>query len=148
MTSFLTVLLVIVLVAVVGVSALLAYRLVKLRRVGTPVLLRVVPAAAAEGWRHGTVQYSDDGLEFYRLTDLRTGPTLTLGRQSTEIRGRRAPEGSEGDILDGLVVIQLQPGADGNEGAYEVAMTPGAATAFQSWLESRQSDRSERRRSA
>jgi len=29
-----------------------------------------------------------------------------------------------------------------------VAMAPGAATAFQSWLESRQNERSQRRRSA
>ena len=148
MTSFLTVLLVVVLLAAIAVGALLAYRLTKLRRVGTAVLLRVLPAAAEEGWRHGTVHYSDDGLEYYRLTDLRTGPTLTLVRQATEIRRRRDPEGSEEEILGGLVVLELQPGADGNDGAYEVAMSPGAATAFQSWLESRQSDRSERRRSA
>lgn len=136
------------LVLALATAVLLAVRLNRLRSVGTAVLLRPIPAQADQGWRHGTVQYGEDGLEYFRLTDLRPGPTLTLVRQRTEICGRRRPVGTEGDILDGLVVLELEPGADGRGGAYEVAMTPGAATAFQSWLEARQSERSQRRRSA
>ena len=108
---------------------------------------RTVPAAVDEGWRHGTVHYSDDSLRYYRLTSLKPGPNVTFARQGMEISGRRAPEGTETDILDGMLILQVQT-AGRAEDDYELAMGPGAVTAFQSWLESRQSARSQRRRSA
>ena len=67
------------------------------------------------------------------------------------------------EILDGMVILQAQTtgkthtigkgsdgaGSDGKvKDGYELAMGPGAVTAFQSWLESRQSARSQRRKSA
>ncbi|OCH78886.1 DUF2550 domain-containing protein [Gordonia sp. UCD-TK1] len=125
----------------------LALRLAQLRRAGTPVLLRTVPAGVDQGWRHGTVHYSDDSLRYYRLTSLKPGPNVTFARQGMEISGRRAPEGTETDILDGMLILQVQT-AGRAEDDYELAMGPGAVTAFQSWLESRQSARSQRRRSA
>ncbi|MDY6809313.1 MAG: DUF2550 domain-containing protein [Actinomycetota bacterium] len=146
--SLVAVLLGVLLVVALIVCVLLAYRLSQLRRMGTPVLLRQIPAAADEGWRHGTVHYSDDALRYFRLTSLRPGPTRTLVRQAIEITDRRRPFGSEADILEGMIVLELAAGADDHGGAYEVAMAPGAVTAFQSWLESRQNERSQRRRSA
>ena len=125
----------------------LALRLAQLRRAGTPVLLRTVPAGVDQGWRNGTVHYSDDSLRYYRLTSLKPGPNVTFARQGMEISGRRAPEGTETDILDGMLILQVQT-AGRAEDDYELAMGPGAVTAFQSWLESRQSARSQRRRSA
>ena len=125
----------------------LALRLAQLRRAGPPVLLRTVPAGVDQGWRHGTVHYSDDSLRYYRLTSLKPGPNVTFARQGMEISGRRAPEGTETDILDGMLILQVQT-AGRAEDDYELAMGPGAVTAFQSWLESRQSARSQRRRSA
>ncbi|GAB16886.1 hypothetical protein GOEFS_017_00030 [Gordonia effusa NBRC 100432] len=126
--------------------ALIAYRLTELRREGTPVLLRLVPAAADEGWRHGTIAYSDEVLRFYRLSSLRPGPTVTLIRTAIEIQRRRGPEGTEDEILAGMRIVELEPGADGIGGAFELAMSAEAMTAFTSWLESRQSARSQRRR--
>ncbi|MAU83301.1 DUF2550 domain-containing protein [Gordonia sp. Z-3] len=146
--SLVAILLGVLLVAALIVCGLLAYRLSQLRRMGTPVLLRPIPAADDEGWRHGTVHYSDDALRYFRLTALRPGPTRTLVRQSIEITGRRRPFGSESDILEGMVIVELAAGADAHGGAYELAMAPGAVTAFQSWLESRQNERSQRRRTA
>ena len=146
--STVAVLLAILLIVAIIVCALLAYRLGQLRRMGTPVLLRELPAATDEGWRHGTVHYSDGALRYFRLTALRPGPTRTLARQSIEITGRRRPFGTEADILEGMIILELAPGADVEGCGFEVAMAPGAVTAFQSWLESRQSDRSQRRRSA
>lgn len=124
----------------------LALRLAQLRRAGTPVLLRTVPAGVDQGWHHGTVHYSDDSLRYYRLTSLKPGPNVTFARQGMEISGRRAPEGTETEILDGMLILQVQT-AGRAEDDYELAMGPGAVTAFQSWLESRQSARSQRRRS-
>jgi len=138
--------LIVLLVFATVVAMVLVYRITKLRSVGTPCLLRRIPAAADAGWRHGVVQYDENSVSFYRLSSLRLGTTSTLLRQTTEICARRRPIGSEADILDGLVVLELEPGADGNGGAYELAMSQGAATAFQSWIEARQSARSQRRR--
>ncbi|MFW0790879.1 DUF2550 domain-containing protein [Gordonia sp. CPCC 205333] len=133
---------------IVGVLffALIAYRLTELRREGTSVLLRLVPAAADEGWRHGTIAYGDNDLRFYRLSSLRPGPTVTLIRSAIEIQRRRGPEGTEDEILAGMRIVELEPGADGIGGAFELAMSAEAMTAFTSWLESRQSARSQRRR--
>lgn len=138
----------VLLVVALVICGLLAYRISQLRSAGTPVVFRELPAATDEGWRHGTIHYSDDALRYFRLTALRPGPTLSLPRQMIEIGGRRRPEGTEAEILEGLVIVELAPGADGADGAYELAMGPGAVTAFQSWLESRQSVRSQRRRGA
>ena len=44
------------------------YRITKLRSVGTPCLLRRIPAAADAGWRHGVVQYDENSVSFYRLS--------------------------------------------------------------------------------
>ena len=46
-----------------------------------------------------------------------------------------------------MQILQVHTKGRG-DGAYELAMGPGAVTAFQSWVESRQSERSQRRRSA
>ncbi|MGV9713422.1 DUF2550 domain-containing protein [Gordonia sp. NPDC003424] len=144
--SLVAVLLGVLLVVALIVCALLGYRLSQLRRMGTPVLLRELPAADDQGWRHGTVHYSDDALRYFRLTALRPGPTRTLERRSLEIVRRRRPFGTESDILEGMIIVELAPGADADGHPYELAMAPGAVTAFQSWLESRQSDRSRRGR--
>ena len=141
------VLLSVLLAVAVILGAMLVFRVEKLRRAGTPILLRVIPAAVDEGWRHGTVHYRDDSLRYYRLASLRPGPNVTLPRQGIEITGRRRPEGTETEILEGMQILQVHTKGRG-DGAYELAMGPGAVTAFQSWVESRQSERSQRRRSA
>ncbi|WP_168701444.1 DUF2550 domain-containing protein [Gordonia paraffinivorans] len=141
------VLLSVLLAVAVILGAMLVFRVEKLRRAGTPILLRSIPAAVDEGWRHGTVHYRDDSLRYYRLASLRPGPNVTLPRQGIEITGRRRPEGTETEILEGMQILQVHTKGRG-DGAYELAMGPGAVTAFQSWVESRQSERSQRRRSA
>ncbi|SDU51479.1 DUF2550 domain-containing protein [Gordonia westfalica] len=147
------VLLSVLLVLAIILCVLLAVRLAQLRRVGTPILLRTIPAEVDQGWRHGTVHYSDNSLRYYRLASLRPGPNVTFARQGVEISGRRRPEGTETEILEGMTILQvhttgkLSTTGKGKDG-YELAMGSGAVTAFQSWLESRQSARSQRRKSA
>ena len=89
-----------VVVAGLFVAAGVVYRLIEVRRAGTPVLLRSLPADADQGWRHGSVQYGDDALAYYRLSSLRPGPTVSLSRRRIEIVGRRAPVGTELEIMD------------------------------------------------
>lgn len=166
MAKELTVVLSVLVVLAVVVVGLLAYRLGQLRKAGTPVLFRTLPAEVDRGWRHGTIHYGDDALRYYRLSSLRPGPTRSFCRQRVEIVGRRVAEGTEADIMDGMVILRLNEFAELPSGmvvsrpeqrlaaggpamvTYELAMPAGGVTAFQSWLESRQSDRSQRRRSA
>ncbi|QKT06854.1 DUF2550 domain-containing protein [Gordonia sp. X0973] len=135
MIALLVVLAVALTIAVLVVAVAL-YRLVEMRRMGVPILLRPIPAAEDAGWRHGSAHYGDDTLVYYRLVTFRLGPTVTLVRSAMSIVGRRDPRGTEREILDGMVVIELAPGADGAGGAYELGMTPEALTALQAWLES------------
>ncbi|MFT3662994.1 MAG: DUF2550 domain-containing protein [Gordonia sp. (in: high G+C Gram-positive bacteria)] len=139
-------------VLVVGalVFAGLLYRVREVRRAGTPVLFRELPAASDEGWRHGSVHYTEPALVYYRLTALRPGPTAVLSRRRLELRGRRAPEGTEFEIMESdMVVLELSV-TDRAYGTreYEMAMAPVLTTAFLSWLEARPPRRSRRNKRA
>ncbi|MCK0440143.1 DUF2550 domain-containing protein [Gordonia alkaliphila] len=139
-----------VLALVVGAVLLLAgliYRVREVRRAGTPVILRALPAESDRGWRHGSVHYTEFALVYYRLTALLPGPTAALPRRHVELHGRRAPEGTELEIMDpDMVVLELHvTGTGPGSGDYEIAMSPILVTAFSSWLESRPPRRSRRR---
>ncbi|MGV9824605.1 MULTISPECIES: DUF2550 domain-containing protein [unclassified Gordonia (in: high G+C Gram-positive bacteria)] len=151
--SVVIVLLGVLLVVTVVLCGLLAYRLQQLRSAGSAALLRTLPAAVDEGWRHGTVHYTDESLRYFRLTSLRPGPSRTLCRGSIDIVGRREPAGSETEILSGMTILHLretrQDGARGGPGAttdLELAMSRDGVTAFQAWLEAGAPTRAQRRR--
>lgn len=117
------------------------YRINQLRGAGTSALLRELPADDGRAWRHGVVRYDDNAVEYFRLRSWRPGPQRLVLRQGVVTRGRRNPTPAEADVLgDGMVVLEL---ADSG-GAFELALDSGAVTAFQSWLESRPSQRAER----
>ncbi|MCF8590211.1 DUF2550 domain-containing protein [Gordonia sp. HY285] len=130
-------------------AGLLVYRLRLVRLAGTPVLLRPLPADADEGWRHGSIHYTDDAILYFRLSSLRLGPSVTLSRRRIEVSGRRSRVGTESEIMDpDMVVAEITVGRRGQEPAYELAMAPAAMTAFQSWLEARAPRRARRRPAA
>lgn len=138
-----------VVIAVVLIALGVMYRLVEVRRAGTPVLLRPLPAEADQGWRHGSIHYGDEGLAYYRLSSLRPGPTVSMSRRRIEIVGRRAPVGTELEIMDpDFGIVELSIGRTGKGGRYELGMTPEVATAFQSWIEARAPRRARRRPAA
>ncbi len=141
-------LILVVLVAGLAFCASLAYRVAEVRRAGTPVLFRPVPAAADQGWRHGSVHYTEPALVYYRLSSLRPGPTATLSRRSLELVGRRTPVGTELEIMDPeTVVLELRVRETGRGAAgYEVALDPVLVTALLSWLEARPPSRARRPR--
>ncbi|MFT3714763.1 MAG: DUF2550 domain-containing protein [Gordonia sp. (in: high G+C Gram-positive bacteria)] len=138
------------------VTLVLLYRLREVRRAGTPVLLRRLPAGNDEGWRHGTVHYTDNALLYYRLSSLRPGPTEDISRRRMEVTGRRKPTGTELEIMDGdwtIVDLKVAEGVrtsrdPGSFREFEIAMEPVVATAFLSWYEARSPSRSRRRRPA
>lgn len=129
----------VLLLLVVGAAVLL--RLYSLRAAGVPIILRYLPAPGEQGWRHGTLRYDDHELKYFRLSSVRLGPSWTLPRSETEIVGRRAPHGTELDVIDPDMVIvhAVTPG-----GETELAFARDGLTAFQSWLESRPSPRRQR----
>ncbi|GAB11538.1 hypothetical protein GOARA_076_00480 [Gordonia araii NBRC 100433] len=135
----------IALVVATVVAAAAVYRLSEMRRTGTPILLRPIPAAEDQGWRHGSAHYGDNTLVYYRLVTFWRGPTVTLIRSAMTVVAKREPRGTEREILDGMVIIELAPGADGDGGAYELGMPPEALTALQAWLESSPPRRAHRR---
>lgn len=135
--------LIILVVLLAGAVAAFLYRLRSLRGGGTAAILRLMPNAAGSGWRHGIVRYGENTLAFYKLSSLRLGPDSRITRQGVEVRERRKPTGNEYDIMtEDIVILELTDGTD----AFEVAFDSGALTAFLSWVESRPSDRSQRRR--
>lgn len=92
-----------------------------------------MPRADGAGWRHGIIRYGDNTLVFYKLSSIKPGPDSRMSRQGIEVRSRRAPEGSEFDIMtDDIVILEIVD----NAATYEVALDSGARTAFLSWLES------------
>ena len=126
-----------------ALAAAFAYRLTVLRRGGTAVILRAMPADSGIGWRHGVVRYGEESLVFFKLSSLRPGPDARLSRQGIELGDRRGPRETEHDIMsDEIVVVAVCDGAR----SFEFALDHGALTAFLSWVESRPSGRSLRGR--
>ncbi|WP_066165577.1 DUF2550 domain-containing protein [Gordonia hydrophobica] len=142
-------LIVAVVIAGLLISAGVMYRLVEVRRAGTPVLLRSLPAEADHGWRHGSVHYGEEALAYYRLSSLRPGPTVSMSRRRIEIVGRRSPVGTELEIMDPRdSIVELAIGRTDKAARYELGMSPEVHTAFLSWIESRQPRRARRRPAA
>lgn len=137
--------LIILVVLLAGLVAAFLYRLTMLRRGGTAAIMRTIPAVGGSGWRHGVIRYGDDTLVFFKLSSLRPGPDHRITRQGVDVGERRKPRDDEFDIMsEDIAILELID--DGR--AYEVALDRGALTAFLSWLESRPSGRSRRRRPA
>jgi hypothetical protein len=136
----LLIILVVLLAYLAGASL---YRLVMLRRGGTAALVRALPNETGHGWRHGLIRYGEDAVVFYKLSSLKLGPDIRLHRSSVAVVQRRAPVGTEFDIMtDEIGIIEVNDA----HGTYEIALDRGALTAFLSWVESRPSGRSVRGR--
>lgn len=137
--------LIILVVLLAGIVAAFVYRLTVLRRGGTAAIMRVLPSDGGSGWRHGIIRYGDDTLVFFKLSSLRPGPDYRLGRQDIHVEDRRAPRDTEFDIMTpDIAVLELSDSSK----KYEMALDRSALTAFLSWVESRPSGRSRRRRPA
>lgn len=133
---------VLLVVALLGVLVLSVRRLQLLRRGTTMVVLRRLPVAEGRGWRHGTLRYDEDQLEFCRVSSLRLGPDLRVARQRLTVHDRRGATPAERDSVPvDATVLRFDDG--GREA--EVALSGGALTAFLSWVESSPPARRRRR---
>lgn len=134
-----------VVVALLGVLVLVLRRLQLLRRGATMVVLRALPAPEGRGWRHGTLRYLEDGVEFYRVASLRLGPDLRVARHRLTVHDRRSARPAERESVPvGSTVLLIAD--DSSE--LEVALAGGALTAFLSWVESSPPTRRRRGRSS
>ncbi|MDQ2723230.1 MAG: DUF2550 domain-containing protein [Actinomycetota bacterium] len=133
-----------VLVVLLAVLVAIGIRRVQLlRRGGTQVVLRRLPAPPGRGWRHGVVRYREEYLVFFRVSSLRSGADRSVPRRSLVVLERRQPEASERELVPArATVIRFRDEA----GEAEVALDAGALTAFLSWVESSPPGRAERTR--
>lgn len=142
---------IVAIIVVLGVLAVAVVinRVVEVRRAGTPVLMRALPADGGHGWRHGSVHYGEGALTYYRLRSLRPGPTFKISRRRIDLVERRSPVGTELEIMDAdFRIVELSEGRSSKGVHYELAMSREVSTAFQSWIEARQPRRARRRPAA
>ncbi|WP_127783770.1 DUF2550 domain-containing protein [Rhodococcus sp. X156] len=117
----------------VAVLLFAGHRVQLLRRGGTQIVARALPAGRGKGWRHGVMRYQEEDLVLFRVSSLRPGPDRRLQRCGIEVLGRRDADASEGDVVPtGTVVLHVTDG----EQETELALTGGQLTAFLSWVES------------
>ena len=120
------------LVLIYGIALVIRRRVLS-RHGGTFELsYRVRSDRAGRGWVLGVGRYSGDLLEFFRIFSALPRAMRTLDRADLTYEGQRQAAGAEGHALyAGHVIIALSTPA----GPVELAMSPGALTGFQAWLE-------------
>ncbi|WP_235174590.1 DUF2550 domain-containing protein [Tomitella biformata] len=122
--------------------AAFCYRFANVRKGGTPVLLRMLPAVGDAGWRHGVVLYGDLELRYFRLSSVRILADAHFSRHHIEIVGRRKPQAGELEIMPERVSV-VDVACRGVK--FEIALDRDSLTALQSWIESRPPERTVRR---
>lgn len=140
----------IVIILVFGLTALVftwlvaafCYRFATVRNGGTPVLLRMLPAAGEAGWRHGVVLYGDLEMRYFRLSSVRILADGHFSRHRMELVGRREPVAGELEIMpERVTIMEVNCGS----AQFEIALDRDSLTALQSWIESRPPERTVRR---
>ena len=131
---------VLIVLAVLAVL-LAAWRFLTLRSRGTSIILRRLPASGTHGWRHGTIRYNGDDLEYFKLRSISPRADLVFNRQTLEVRGTRGMSPQEAGFMDtGLTIFDLAA-ADVD---YEVGLDAHGSMALTAWLESAPDIRTER----
>lgn len=131
-----------VLIVLAAFAVLLAvWRFLRLRSRGTTILLRRLPASGVHGWRHGTIRYNGDDLEYFKLRSLSPMADQVFTRQRLEFHEPRQITPEESDFMtEGLSIATLC-----SEGThYEVALDPHSLMALTAWIESAPHARQER----
>jgi len=131
-----------VLIAIAVLAVLLAiWRFLTLRSRGQTILLRRLPANGAHGWRHGTIRYNGDDLEYFKLRSISPMADQVFNRQHLDFHEPRAlTEEEKAFMSDNFSVATLCD--DGTH--YEVALDPHGLMALTAWVESAPDIRHER----
>lgn len=85
------------------------------------------------GWVLGVAQFSDEHLEWFRLTSYRAGPSLRICRRETVITRRQEPSSNDAVWMppDAIVLYLQTPNGD-----QQVAVPKSALPGLLSWWES------------
>lgn len=129
-------------IALLGVAALLlaAWRFFTLRSKGTAVVLRDLPATVGD-WRHGTLRYNGDDLQFYKLRSLSPSADRVFDRTHAAFNGHRRPQDEDLEVLEGDSIIVQASMVDTE---FEFALDSRSAMALIAWIEAAPSSRQER----
>ena len=129
-------------IAMLGVAALLlaAWRFFTLRSTGTAVVWRELPGTVGD-WRHGTLRYNGDDLQFYKLRSLSPSADRVFARTRATFNGHRRPQEDDLKLLEeDSIIVQVSVG--GSE--FEFALDSRGAMALIAWIEAAPSSRHER----
>lgn len=131
-----------VLVVIAVLAVLLAvWRFLTLRSRGQTILLRRLPASGVHGWRHGTIRYNGDDLEYFKLRSISPMADRVFNRQHLEFHEPRTVSPDEAQFMSRDLSIATL----GHEGAlYEIALDQHGLMALTAWVESAPDIRHER----
>lgn len=130
---------VLVVILVAGLLAIWRYGVVRAR--GSSVIMRRLPANGVHGWRHGSLRYTGEVLEYFKLRSLAPKANLVLHRQALEFHGNRELTESEAVFMDSsLSVATLCEHGE----HFEIAMDTRSLMALTAWVESAPDIRQER----
>ncbi|QGU04369.1 DUF2550 domain-containing protein [Corynebacterium comes] len=131
-----------VLIVFAVLAVLLAiWRFLTLRSRGTAILLRRLPASGLHGWRHGTIRYNGDDLEYFKLRSLSPMADQVFTRQRLDLHAPRQVSPAEsGFMAEGLSIATLCDAGT----HYEIALDQHTLMALTAWIESAPHERQER----
>lgn len=103
---------------------------------------RVARTAGTVGdWRHGTLRYNGDDLQFYKLRSLSPSADRVFARTRATFNGHRRPQEDDLKLLEeDSIIVQVSVG--GSE--FEFALDSRGAMALIAWIEAAPSSRHER----
>lgn len=121
------------LVVVAAAAVLLAaWRFFTLRSRGTIVIIRRLPNDGTHGWRHGSIRYNGDDLEYFKLRSITPMANLVLNRTDTQLVDRREVSQAELEFMPSHIHILEITARDER---FEIGIGPAGETALTAWIE-------------
>ncbi|GAB3595474.1 hypothetical protein CFAEC_05830 [Corynebacterium faecale] len=128
-----------VIIAVLAVM-LAAWRFFTLRSRGTTVILRELPQSGVHGWRHGSLRYNGNDLEYFKVRSLSPMANIIFNRLSVELLDRREPTTEEAVFMsDGTRIVRIRS----KEKEIEIGLDSHGEMAMTAWLEAARDVRAE-----
>lgn len=128
-----------VIIAVLAV-VLAAWRFFTQRSRGTTVILRHLPQNGVHGWRHGSLRYNGNDLEYFKLRSLSPMADVIFNRLSVSLLSRREPSADEAVFMSsGTYILKIKV----KEEELELGFNPHGVMAFTAWLEAAPDARSQ-----
>ena len=128
-------------VALLLVIFLAALRFFTVRSRGTSVLLRRVPAKNSLSWRHGSLRYEGEFVEYFKLRSVSPRCDLRINRLDIEVVSTRPLDDDEASFMPAGEQI-MRMSVHGKD--YEIAADAQGIMALNAWVEAAPSKRKEK----